>query len=147
MEARHQREPTPLGRYRSTGRFLAGANLLFLIAVVWHGVVHPFAGATAAESLPLIQGEASIWLLFHMFFAFVAVLFAASALAVLSVPSRLTASLTGLAGWSVLAILGILGAGLAVMEATVQGDAGRIETYDTKDETMKGHGVRLACSC
>jgi len=46
-----------------------------------------------------------------------------------------------------LAILGILGAGLAVMEATVQGDAGRIETYDTKDETMKGHGVRLACSC
>lgn len=132
MEAQHQREPTPLGRYRSTGIFLAGANLLFLIAIAWHGVVHPFAGATAQQALPLIQERASSWFMMHFFFAFAAVFLAASALGVLSLRSYLTASLPGLVGWSVLAIIVTIGAGLAIMEATVQGDAavaGNLETF------------------
>jgi len=54
------------------------------------------------------------------------------ALGVLNLRSYLTASLSGLVGWSVSAIIVIIGAGLAIMEATVQGDAaaaGNLETF------------------
>ncbi len=57
---------------------------------------------------------------------------AAYALGVLNLRSYLTASLSGLVGWSVSAIIVIIGAGLAIMEATVQGDAaaaGNLETF------------------
>ena len=47
--------------YRNVGFFLAGAGILFLIGLVWHAVVHPFAGATA-EQASLIQERASIGL-------------------------------------------------------------------------------------
>lgn len=71
----------------------------------------------------IIQQEASVWALVHILFAFAAVLLAASALVMLSLHSWLTASLAGQMGWSLLAVSAILGAGLGVMEATVQGDA------------------------
>lgn len=118
--------------YRSVGVFLAGASLLFLIALIWHGAVHPFAGATAEQSLPLIQERAGGWFMMHFFFSFAAVFVAGAALAVLSLRSFLTDSLPGLVGWSVLAIIAIIGANLAIMEATVQGDAavaGNLETF------------------
>lgn len=133
--------------YRSAGTLLVAANLLFLVAIAWHGLIHPFAGATAAESLPLIQNEASIWALAHMFFAFAAAILAASTLAVLSLRSPLTAALPGLAGWSTLAVITILGAGLAVMEATVQGDAaiaGDLETFSMWFALSRGAEILFA---
>ncbi len=77
MEARHQQ------RYRSTGLFLAGANLLFLVAIAWHGMVHPFAGATAEQALPLIQERAADWFMMHFFLVAFGRLWAAAALPML----------------------------------------------------------------
>jgi len=108
---------------RNVGLYLAGASLWFLIALIWHGAVHPFAGATAEQALPLIQERAGSWFMMHLFFSFAAVFVAGAALAVLNLRSFLTDSLAGMVGWSVLAITALLGAGLAIMEATVQGDA------------------------
>lgn len=118
--------------YRSVGFFLVGASFLFLVAITWHGMVHPFAGATAEQSIPLIQERISSWFMMHFFFTIAAVFLAASALGVLTLRSNLTASLPGLVGWSTLVVIGIIAAGLAIMEATVQGDAaatGDLESF------------------
>ncbi len=118
--------------YRNVGYYLAGVSLWFLIALIWHGAVHPFAGASAEQALPLIRERAGGWFMMHFFFSFAAVFVAGAALAVVNLRSFLTDSLPGLVGWSVLAIIAIIGANLAIMEATVQGDAavaGNLETF------------------
>ena len=110
-------------RSKAAGLFVAAANILLLTAISWHAVVHPSVGATTEFSMQLIQSNATTWFVLHMYFALVAALFGASALAVIAANTRLTASTPGLAGWSILAVTNVLLSVLALMEATAQADA------------------------
>lgn len=110
-------------RSQGAGLFLAGTNTFLLTAISWHAVVHPAVGATNEFTMQLIQRQATVWFVMHMYFALAAALFAAAGLVILGIETRLTATFLGLAGWATLTVINVLLSILAVIEATAQGNA------------------------
>ena len=87
---------------RHAGICVVFASLLFLISAAVHGVIHPEVEASAADSMPRIAQQATLWQAAHLFFALSAALFSAAALTVLCARTRLISSSLGVTGWLLL---------------------------------------------
>lgn len=108
---------------KQVSRWLLVGASLFVASAIWHGLIHPGVGATAADSMPRIAAQAAVWQVSHLLFAVAALVFSSAALLVVVDRARTSANGLAIGGWALLVLTGPISAALTTMEATVQADA------------------------